>query len=509
MNNLTTKFLVKFLSILFLVFSLCAHGMTLEKHGRQVFATGEVGGDDWLKFNQAFADPAVDTVVLVNSPGGSLWDGLTISKLITEKGYNTVVAGGCNSACALMFMGGKERRFSSAFDAELTYIGIHGAHSIGNGSLQAQANPEIYALLKKAMGEKFNADLINTALYQMDDRNALLVVPDSIRNPRALAFHCKNGQTQWANCLQYKDANALSLGVITHGDMVILALPSAFQPSTRLFGRVQTVALTDPAAYLETAARQHCVSDRCKREVTELAALDGNRALAVRNGPGMGWSSAQPSMLHAVLVAASGCNHVPDRPVQLCTVETANGFDLRHFYTEAEAEHRAALAQLEPPAEKFYAGEIFGGGFGRANAYRTQKLLDIPPMEIDGVQTVGTQELARLLKTGTPPALVDVGGTDETIPTASTLFFGGNAYDTPVLDAAFDGRFTALLKLLAPDADRPLVIFGAARDWLSVNAALRARRAGYAHVLWYRGGMESWKRAALPSALTTVRAVAN
>ena len=58
--------------------------MTLEKQGNQLFATGPVGGDDWLKFNQAFADPAVDTVVLVNSPGGSLWDGLSISKVIAD-----------------------------------------------------------------------------------------------------------------------------------------------------------------------------------------------------------------------------------------------------------------------------------------------------------------------------------------------------------------------------------------------------------------------------------------
>ena len=484
--------------------------MTLEKQGNQLFATGPVGGDDWLKFNQAFADPAVDTVVLVNSPGGSLWDGLSISKVIADKGYKTVAAGYCNSACSLLFMGGKERRFSNAFDPGWTYIGIHGAHDPHNGSLQVQANTQIFALLKTAMGEKFNASIMNTALYQMDDNSGLMVVPDNIRNPRAPIFHCKAGQTPRPNCTDYRDADALSLGVITHNDLVTLALPSAFRPSTQLLGRAQTVLLDNPIAYLDATAQHHCVSTPCKDNINALQTLDESKALAVREvGTGVGVSSQQPHILNAVVVAVYACNHLPDRPVRLCTAALANGYDLRHFYTEAEAEHRAKLAQLQVPTEKFYASEEFGGGFGTAKAYRTEKPIDVPPMQVQGVQTIGTQALARMLKSDTPPVAIDVGGTDETIPSASTLFFGGNAYDSPELDSRFNYRFTALLKQLAPDTERPLVIFGNGRNWLSANAALRAKQAGYTQVLWYRGGMESWKRADLPSALTTVRAVAN
>ncbi len=505
-----TRLIRAYLSVFWILLSFHAQGMTLEVQGHQLFATGPVGGDDWLKFNQSFADPAVDTVVLVNSPGGSLWDGLRISKVISDKGYNTVAAGFCNSACALIFMGGKERRFSSAFDPSTTYIGIHGAHSIDTGSLLTQANPEVYALLKTAMGDKFNARIMNTALYQMDDGSALLVVPDNIRNPRAFPIHCKAGHALLKDCTRYQDTDALSLGVITHNDMVRLALPSAFQPSTQLLGRAQTVLLANPAAYLETAAQEHCTSESCKDNIKALQTLDDSKALAVRGtGTGIGWSDKQPSVANAVMVAVYGCNHIPNRPVQLCVAEMANGYDLRHFYAESEAEHRAGLAQLRVPAEKFYANEEFGGGFGNAHAYRTQKPLDIPPLHIDGVQTVGTQELARMLKSDTPPSAVDIGGTDETVPSASTLFFGGGAFDAPDLEAAFNSRFTALLKLLSPDADRPLVIFGAGRNWLSVNAALRAKQAGYTHVLWYRGGMDAWKAANLPMALSSVRAVAN
>ena len=35
--------------------------------------------------------------------------------------------------------------------------------------------------------------------------------------------------------------------------------------------------------------------------------------------------------------------------------------------------------------------------------------------------------------------------------------------------------------------------------WMSYNAALRAINMGYTQVLWYRGGIEAWKRAGLPT----------
>jgi rhodanese-related sulfurtransferase len=37
------------------------------------------------------------------------------------------------------------------------------------------------------------------------------------------------------------------------------------------------------------------------------------------------------------------------------------------------------------------------------------------------------------------------------------------------------------------------------RCWLSYNAALRAVRGGYANVYWYRGGIDAWRAAGLPT----------
>ncbi len=35
--------------------------------------------------------------------------------------------------------------------------------------------------------------------------------------------------------------------------------------------------------------------------------------------------------------------------------------------------------------------------------------------------------------------------------------------------------------------------------WMSYNAALRAIKMGFTQVLWYRGGIEAWQKAGLPT----------
>jgi hypothetical protein len=101
---------------------LSAQAMKIEVHKNLVFASGVVG-DDVIAFQEAFAKPGVDTVVFVNSPGGDLWTGLRVGRMISDLGLKTVIAGACIFSCSIMFMGGKERTFSDAFSSPLTFIG--------------------------------------------------------------------------------------------------------------------------------------------------------------------------------------------------------------------------------------------------------------------------------------------------------------------------------------------------------------------------------------------------
>lgn len=106
--------------------------------------------------------------------------------------------------------------------------------------------------------------------------------------------------------------------------------------------------------------------------------------------------------------------------------------------------------------------------------------------------------------------VLDVAGFFETIPGAQAFVNSGAAFENPSADEAFEKRFSGLLLALVPDKSTAIVFFCGNRScWLSANAAMRARKLGYTQVIWYRGGVESWKAAGLPTAAGAVRAVVN
>lgn len=487
-----------------------AHAMKVEVHSNAIYATGPVE-DDFGKFQEALASPGIDTVVFVNSPGGDLWTGMRVGNMIADKGVKTVIAGYCVSACSIMFMGGKERSFSDAFRPRLTYIGIHGAHNKTTKTVDGQLQPQIFAYFKQRMSERFNAEVMNKALYEMDDAGALLRVFDEQRMPKRLPYHCKSAQSLRKDCTEFKDLDALSLGIVTSNSLTVLDLPGGFKQVPQIFGQELTEPLPDPTDYFKHLSEQQCATDACRKLIGNFGANREHKALAIPIGAsGLGTVSNRDTAALAFVGAVYTCNHVKDKPARLCETQIVNGYDVRDFYPRGVAGHTEALSKLTVPLEKFYAGEEYGGGMTSADGLRTKKWNDITPQKLDGIKTVGTQELALALKSSQAPVLIDVlSGAKDAIPGAITLLHGGLAFDDASKDSAFEARFSDLLKLLSPDLSKPVVFYCASRDlWLSVNAALRAKKLGYTQVGWYRGGMESWKAANLPVATVVVRAAA-
>ncbi len=486
-----------------------AQAMTLEAQGNLLFATGPVD-DDLPKFEAAFATGKINTVVFVNSPGGDLWNGLRVGRLIASKGYQTVAAGSCVSACSIMFMGGIERRFSDAFKPHQTHIGIHGAANKNTREVSGNVQSGIYAFYKLNMGEKFNHSVINPALNEMEDAGAMLWVLENTRNPKAVPYRCKSGQSLRKDCTDITGYDALSLGIITHTDLVKLDLPAAFKPANTIMGQALNQVVPDMAAYLTDLANRQCISEACKPDIAKFIERPEHRATASAiAGKGVGWTWGADSPTVALLRAVYFCNHPKDKPVRLCEVEMVDTYDLRPLQRSNEAEHKTMLAKLTLPTEKFYANEEFGGGFTSAKGLRTEKFTDITPQKLDGMATLGTQGLVQALLSAQPPVVIDVSGSVAAIPSSLPLPYGGYALADANLDAAFEKRFEGLLKLLVPQTSTPVVFTCLGRNsWLSVNAALRAKKLGYTQVAWYRGGAESWKAASLPTALPIIRAIA-
>jgi PQQ-dependent catabolism-associated CXXCW motif protein len=117
------------------------------------------------------------------------------------------------------------------------------------------------------------------------------------------------------------------------------------------------------------------------------------------------------------------------------------------------------------------------------------------PNQIPGGQVITTQGLLPLLQQSEVPVKVfDVLGSGQGLPQA-----------IPAAWAARPGRFddetqSRLAQLLRQASggrrDVALVFYcGGPQCWMSYNAALRAIELGYPNVMWYRGGMEAWRRA--------------
>ena len=493
-----------------LVLALGAQGMALTVQGDTVFAAGPVE-DDYLKFVEAFDHNPITRVVFVNSPGGEIWTGMRVGRLIAEKGLHTVVAGYCASACSIMFMGGKLRTFSDTFRPAFTYVGIHGPRYKLTNELAPQLGTQLYAFYKSQMGERFNATIMNQALYDMEDAGSLLRVFDAYRAPRRVSYHCRSEQTLRKDCTEFPGEDAYSLGVVTSVDLTSIALPDSLKTVARVAGTDLTVAVADPQTYYPEMALAHCTSERCKQVFAEFSTYRENKALAVPvQGMGYGVAYGADSPTLALLRSIYFCNRPATEGVfRLCEAQVVNGYDLRSLYADARLSHTQALAALQAPPQKFYGNEEYGGTFTRAKELRVQKVHDMTPSSLDGIRTVATQELALLLKSAQPPVLIDVwAGSEEAIPGSVVLIAGGVAYEEPAKEAEYAARFAGLLKLLSPDPARPVVFYCMSRDcWLSVNAAQRARKLGYTDVVWYRGGWVSWKAAGLPVAKLQIRAV--
>ena len=293
-------------------------------------------------------------------------------------------------------------------------------------------------------------------------------------------------------------------------------LPPSFQALNRLFGQELAAPTENLSAELAQLAAEKCGIDACRKVIADYPTVQKNSAVAVRAGTGpeyfgVGSAFNGDTVDASYLRALHLCNHIRGRTTQLCEVQFVNDSGVLPALRANVAAHAKALADLKVPAEKHYANENFGGGLTRATALRTSKYNDITPQGIEGVRLYNTQELAQGLKSAEPPVLINVlPGWPDALPGALTLYNGGLAFESPQAELAYETRFAALLKLLAPDVNKPVVFYCAGRDlWMSVNAALRAKKLGYTQVGWYRGGQPAWKEAGLPTAPLVVRAVVN
>ncbi len=129
------------LSALLLITALPAYAAEIAIGGNSVTLSGLIGPDDADAFkDRAKLFPGNATAVL-NSPGGNLLAAFAIGEYIRLRGWSTYVSDECDSACALIWLGGVRRLMTP--DAK---IGFHAASldgrqtGLGNAALGAYLN---------------------------------------------------------------------------------------------------------------------------------------------------------------------------------------------------------------------------------------------------------------------------------------------------------------------------------------------------------------------------------
>jgi hypothetical protein len=203
-----------------------ARAMEFHRVGDILVMSGPVTGNELVELRNHLAAGKVGLVLLHESPGGDLWNGYQVGNRIREEGLPTAVSGKCESACGLIFLGGRERWFSDGRPVTVTMVGLHGAHSVQTRQALTELGPRMAYVIRTLTDGKYPADLLQRTVYP---RN-----PDDI----VYAFHpsrfAQDGRRRGIiECLRQPDVSfkctmvdgldALGIGVITRPE--VLGLP--------------------------------------------------------------------------------------------------------------------------------------------------------------------------------------------------------------------------------------------------------------------------------------------
>lgn len=129
----TWTFRLASFGVIWTAFAISANAATIEvddlEGSKLIYLSGKIEAGDERKFNNVAAT-IENAVVALSSDGGSTVTAIEIGKSIRLKGFSTLVFNGspCNSACALIWLGGSARALSKSarIGFHATYIDVSG-----------------------------------------------------------------------------------------------------------------------------------------------------------------------------------------------------------------------------------------------------------------------------------------------------------------------------------------------------------------------------------------------
>jgi rhodanese-related sulfurtransferase len=446
--------------------------------------------DDWVRYRELTQGKQFSKVVLANQGGGRITTALGIADDLVPRRVTTIAVGYCLSACTYIFLAGERRQFAANWPLSRTRLGFHGTYHPFFGTPGTESG--MVAAYYQSRLPKANLELITKALDNLPDRRGFLYAYHP--SHRSHVSLCSGSLEE--KCQRIADSHALSLGLITTAELAPVSLPQKLALKNVFLG-IELGAferISNPSDL-----EKHCpdAAPGCIRSMRGFLDRPLERALAISKSGKTGVSWNYNDARRAAWRAVYQCVRHALEPCRIAAVNDLVTHELYALWQDQSAQAIDALRKTPLqgiPEERYEQTEL------RMWRLRTDTFTGSTPESIPGVKEVATRELVKMLIADSATELVDVWCGDQTLPTAKCIFGGGLAYANPLADQAQEKLLVLLLDALA--GGKPVVIFSSnSQSWLSANAALRAAKGGK-NVYWYRGGVDAWRTASLPTVPT-------
>lgn len=187
--------------------------------------SGPVVSDDLARLKDHLVTDRVKLVLLHDSSGGDLWNGLQLADRIRDRGLPTAVSGKCESACGLIFLGGVQRSFSDGRPLRATMVALHGAHHVQTKQLLPEFGARMAYVIRTLTGEKFPRELLERTVYPKHASDSVYAFhprrfpADGV--PRGVMECLKQGDGA-IECTMVEGLDAVAIGVVTEPDILLL-----------------------------------------------------------------------------------------------------------------------------------------------------------------------------------------------------------------------------------------------------------------------------------------------
>ncbi|WP_159566165.1 autotransporter domain-containing protein [Budvicia diplopodorum] len=199
-------------------------------HIRQdtIYISGGVVEGDKDKFvalmNKAIGEgKKITTLVVRNSSGGSALEGYGINQSIKTYGLNTVLSGHCYSACADIYLAGKERAFANDLPYDDQKIGIHAAFDPETNIIDTDLADAFYQLNLDDLGGPTKTDpaLLRLGYYEIKDPDGMVYYPDPLGNTQWVYFN-ESGNTLPQDTKHYPGKDIYNNNIVTQRERLLL-----------------------------------------------------------------------------------------------------------------------------------------------------------------------------------------------------------------------------------------------------------------------------------------------